>query len=60
MPHEIFSQHHLLLNRRETPMRVENWRDAAHRDFIFLPNEIVLTPSGFRSGWHWHERSKVI
>lgn len=60
MPHEVFSQHHLLLNLRETPMRVENWRDAAHRDFIFLPNEIVLTPAGIRSGWHWHERSKVI
>jgi AraC family transcriptional regulator len=60
MPHEVFSQHHLLLNLRETPMRVENWRDATHRDFIFLPNEIVLTPAGIRSGWHWHERSKVI
>jgi AraC family transcriptional regulator len=60
MPHEVFSQHHLLLNLRETPMRVENWRDAAHRDFIFLPSEIVLTPAGIRSGWHWHERSKVI
>jgi AraC family transcriptional regulator len=60
MPREIFSQHHLLLNLRETPMRVENWRDAAHRDFIFLPHEIVLTPAGIRSGWHWHERSKVI
>ncbi|WP_236823338.1 helix-turn-helix domain-containing protein [Blastomonas sp. RAC04] len=60
MPHEVFSQHLLLLNLRETPMRVENWRDATHRDFIFLPNEIVLTPAGIRSGWYWHERSKVI
>ena len=49
MPHEVFSQHHLLLNLRETPLRVENWRDASHRDFIFLPNEIVLTPAGIRS-----------
>ncbi len=60
MPHEIFMQHHLLLNLRETPMRVENWRDATHRDFTYLPGEIVLTPAGIRSGWHWHERSKVI
>ncbi|MGC6400292.1 helix-turn-helix domain-containing protein [Sphingomonas sp. FW199] len=60
MPQAIFSQHHLLLNLRETPMRVENWRDAVHRDFIFLPDEIVLTPAGIRSGWHWHEKSKVI
>jgi AraC family transcriptional regulator len=60
MPHEIFAQHHLLLNLRETPMRVENWRDATHRDFTYLPGEIVLTPAGIRSGWHWHERSRVI
>jgi AraC family transcriptional regulator len=60
MPHEVFSQHHLLLNLRDTPMRVENWRDTAHRDFLFLPDEIVLTPAGIRSGWHWHEQSKVI
>jgi AraC family transcriptional regulator len=60
MPHEVFSQHHLLLNMRDTPMRVENWRDTTHRDFTYLPGEIVLTPAGIRSGWHWHERSKVI
>lgn len=60
MPHEVFAQHHLLLNLRETPIRVENWRDAIHRDFAYLPGEIILTPAGVRSGWHWHERSKVI
>jgi AraC family transcriptional regulator len=60
MPHEIFSQHHLLLNLRDKPMRVENWRDALHRDFTYLPNEIILTPAGIRSGWHWHEQSEVI
>jgi AraC family transcriptional regulator len=60
MPHEIFSQHHLLLNFRDTPMRVENWRNTLHRDFIYLPNEIILTPAGVRNGWHWHETSKVI
>jgi AraC family transcriptional regulator len=60
MPHEIFAQHHLLLNLRETPMRVENWRDTLHRDFDYLPDEIILTPAGIRSGWHWHEKSKVI
>lgn len=60
MPHEVFAQHHLLLNQRATPMRVENWRDILHRDFIYLPDEIVLTPAGIRSGWHWHETSRVI
>lgn len=60
MPHEVFTQHHLLLNLRETPMRVENWRDDAHRDFTYQPGEIVLTPAGIRSGWHWHEKSRVI
>lgn len=60
MPHEVFAQHHLLLNLREAPMRVENWRDVCHRDFIYERDEIVLTPAGIRSGWHWHERSRVI
>lgn len=60
MPHEVFDQHHLLLNLRETSMRVENWRDGMHRDFTYLPGEIILTPAGIRSGWHWHDRSKVI
>lgn len=60
MPHEAFNQHHLLLNLRETPMRVENWRDQVHRDFSYMPGEIILTPVGIRNGWHWHERSKVI
>jgi AraC family transcriptional regulator len=60
MPHQVFDQHHLLLNQRDRPMRVENWRDDTHRDFSYLPNEIVLTPAGIRSGWHWHERSRVI
>ncbi|MEM9291600.1 MAG: AraC family transcriptional regulator [Acidobacteriota bacterium] len=60
MPEEVFAQHHLLLNLREEPHRVENWRDGEHRDFEFLPGEIVLTPAGVRSGWRWHARSKVI
>lgn len=60
MPHAVFAQHHLLLNLRDTPMRVENWRDELYRDFTYLPDEIVLTPAGIRSGWHWHERSRVI
>ncbi len=60
MPTEIFTQHHLLLNLREEPHRVENWRDGLHRDFIYRLDEIVLTPAGIRSGWHWHARSRVI
>ncbi|MBX7482157.1 helix-turn-helix transcriptional regulator [Qipengyuania qiaonensis] len=60
MPKGRFEQHHLLLNYRETPHRVENWRDGRHRDFTYHPDEIVLTPAGIESGWHWHARSKVI
>lgn len=60
MPTEVFAQHHLLLNLREADHRVENWRDGAHRDFIYRLHEIVLTPAGVRSGWYWHARSKVI
>jgi AraC family transcriptional regulator len=60
MPTAVFDQHHLLLNLKGEPHRVENWRDEQHRDFIYLKNEIVLTPAGIRSGWRWHARSKVI
>ncbi len=60
MPTEAYAQHHILLNLRDEPHRVENWRDGEHRDFIFHKDEIVVTPAGVPSGWRWHERSKVI
>ncbi len=60
MPAEVFDQHHILLNLREEPHRVENWRDGEHRDFIYHKDEIIVTPAGVRSGWRWHARSKVI
>jgi AraC family transcriptional regulator len=60
MPTQVFEQHHILLNLREEPHRVENWRNGAHRDFTFNLHEIVLTPAGIESGWHWHARSRVI
>ncbi len=60
MPTQIFTQHHILLNLRDEPHRVENWRDGEHRDFIYAKNEIIVTPAGVKSGWRWHEKSKVI
>lgn len=60
MPTARFDQHHLLLNLRTDPHRVENWRDGEHRDFVYRFHEIVLTPAGIESGWQWHARSKVI
>ncbi len=60
MPTEVFEQHHVLLNLKEEPHRVENWRDGVYRDFTFRENEVIVTPAGVRSGWRWHERSKVI
>ncbi|MEM1247977.1 MAG: AraC family transcriptional regulator [Acidobacteriota bacterium] len=60
MPQEVFSQHHVLLNLRDAPHRVENWRDGVHRDFLYGPGEVIVTPAGIRSGWRWHSRSKVI
>ena len=60
MPTEIFDQHHVLVNLKEAPQRVENWRDGVHRDFMFEQNQIVVTPAGIRSGRRWHARSKVI
>jgi AraC family transcriptional regulator len=60
MPTRTFAQHHLLLNLKDEPHRVENWRGGAHRDFTYARDEIVLTPAGLESGWRWHERSRVI
>lgn len=60
MPTGRFAQHHILLNLREAPHRVENWREGAHRDFLYAPGEIIITPAGMASGWYWHERSRVI
>ena len=60
MPHQVFDQHHILLNLRDEPHRVENWRGDEHRDFIYHKNEIIVTPAGIKSGWKWHAKSKVI
>lgn len=60
MPTEAFSQHHILINLKDEPHRVENWRGGEHRDFTFHRNEIVVTPAGLNSGWRWHARSKCI
>ncbi len=60
MPVQVFDQHHILLNLREEPHRVENWRNGEHRDFTYYQHEIVVTPAGVESGWRWHATSKVI
>ncbi len=60
MPARVFDQHHILLNLKNKPYRVENWRDGKHRDFICRKHEIILTPAGIESGWRWPAKSKVI
>lgn len=60
MPTQIYGQHHILINLKDEPHRVENWRDDQHRDFIYRKNEVVVTPAGVESGWRWYAKSKVI
>ena len=60
MPTQVFDQHHILLNLKDEPQRVENWRDGEHRDFTYRKYEIVVTPAGVESGWRWHVTSSVI
>ena len=60
METDVFAQHHVLLNLKDSPQRVENWRDGDHRDFMLEKDDIVVTPAGLRSGWRWHERSNCI
>ena len=60
MPEEVFDEHHVLLNLRTAPTRVQNRRDGVLRDFTLSPNDIIVTPAGVRSGWRWFETSDVI
>ncbi|MGB3405055.1 MAG: AraC family transcriptional regulator [Microcoleaceae cyanobacterium] len=60
MPTNRYSQHHIIINLKDEPHRLENWRDGEHRDFIYHKNEIILTPAGVESGWRWHAKSKCI
>ena len=60
MPTRVFEDHHVLINLKAQPHRVENWRDGDHRDFTFRQNEIVVTPAGIESGWRWHAKSECI
>ncbi|MEM0950176.1 MAG: helix-turn-helix domain-containing protein [Pseudomonadota bacterium] len=60
MPEEVYDEHHVLLNLRSRPTRVQNRRDGALRDFTLEPHDIIVTPAGVRSGWRWFETSDVI
>lgn len=60
MPRAVFDQHHILLNLRNQPMAVQNWRDGELFDFSYARDEIVITPAGIESGWRWAKKSKVI
>lgn len=60
MPTEVFAEHHILLNLKEEPHRVQNFRDGETRDFTFSKHDIIVTPAGMRSGWRWFATSDVI
>ncbi|WP_299831341.1 AraC family transcriptional regulator [uncultured Roseobacter sp.] len=60
MPEEVFAEHHVLLNLKDEPHRVQNRRDGEMRDFTFYKNDIIVTPAGMRSGWRWFAKSDVI
>ncbi|MEM6483006.1 MAG: helix-turn-helix transcriptional regulator [Pseudomonadota bacterium] len=60
MPEAVFSEHHVLLNLRKEPHRVQNTRDGVRRDFTLNEHEVIVTPAGMRSGWRWFATSDVI
>ncbi|WP_298838059.1 AraC family transcriptional regulator [uncultured Roseobacter sp.] len=60
MPEEVFAEHHVLLNLRPEPHRVQNRRDGVLRDFTLRCNDIIVTPAGMKSGWRWFAKSDVI
>ncbi|MEX3014006.1 helix-turn-helix transcriptional regulator [Gymnodinialimonas hymeniacidonis] len=60
MPTEAFAEHHVLLNLKDEPHRVQNTRDGELRDFTFSKHDIIVTTAGMRSGWRWFAQSDVI
>ncbi|MEM6636252.1 MAG: AraC family transcriptional regulator [Pseudomonadota bacterium] len=60
MPEDVFAEHHILLNLRTEPHRVQNLRDGVLRDFTYHKHEIIVTPAGVKSGWRWFAMSDVI
>lgn len=60
MKNQVYDQHHVVINLKEEPHRVEIWLNDTHRDFTFKHNEIIVTPAGVKSGWKWQADSKVI
>ena len=60
MPADIFEQHHVMLNLRDEPQRIEHSRDGVSHEFIYHKDEIAVTHASVRSSWRWDEKSKVI
>ena len=60
MPSAEYAQHHILLNLKSDPFRVDNWRGDDHFDLELMQYDIVVTPAGLKSGWRWREQSEVI
>ncbi|MEM1287451.1 MAG: AraC family transcriptional regulator [Pseudomonadota bacterium] len=60
MEEDVFAEHHIVLNLKEDPQRVENLRSGKLREFTLSKNDIVVTPAGVRSGWRWFVQSDVI
>ncbi|MFP7674904.1 helix-turn-helix transcriptional regulator [Marivita sp. S0852] len=60
MPEDVFQEHHVLLNLRDEPHRVQNRRNNELRDFTIRKYDCIITPAGVRSGWRWFGKSDVI
>ena len=60
MSKAAFAEHHILVNLRDPPQHVENWRGDTHRDYLINRNDVAVTPAGLASGWRWHGRSHCI
>ena len=39
MDEAVFEEHHVLVNLKDEPSRVENWRDGEHRDFVLSKSQ---------------------
>jgi len=49
MPRAVFDQHHMLINLREQPMQIQNWRDGQLFEYFTLAMKLSLSPPGSKA-----------
>lgn len=59
-PTAVLDRHHVLVNTRPAPHRVENWRDGRHHVHTIRRHDVTVAPAGRECGWRWRGRARCI